>query len=189
MKEEQGFINDIQELKTLMESGVTNVTPEFIKDIQELKTRMVNAQELANFLACTPQYVYLLAKQGILVKEGPSQFPLAQNIQKYLQFLESKKGDDKTSYWAEKAKHERALRQISEIRLEQMNNKLHDAKAVEAIMNDMMSYFRKRSLAIADETPSKLVGITNPAEICDILTDAVKEALDDMSNYEFQGEV
>lgn len=163
---------------------------EFIKDIQELKTRMVNAQELANLLACTTQYVYLLAKQGILVKEGPSQFPLAENIQKYLQYLlKSEKGSDKVLYWSEKAKHERALRQMSELKLEQLDNKLHDAKAVEVVMNDMMSYFRKRSLAIADETPSKLVGIKNPAEICDILTDAVKEALSDMSNYKFHGEV
>lgn len=161
---------------------------EFIKDIQELENCMVSAQELANLLACTTQYVYMLAKQGVLVKEGPS-FPLAENIQKYLQFLESKKISDKTSYWVEKAKHERALRQMSEIRLEQLNNKLHDAKTVEAVMNDMMAFFRKRTLAIADETPSKLVGIKNPAEICDILTDAVKEALSDMSNYEFQEEV
>jgi len=163
---------------------------EFIKDIQELKNRMVNAQELANLLGCTTQYVYMLTKQGILVKEGPSQFPLAENIQKYLQYLlKSEKGGDKTSYWAEKSLHERALRQLSELRLKKLHDKLHDAKAVEAIMNDMMSYFRKRSLAIADETPSKLVGITNPAEICDILSDAVKDALSDMSNYEFHGEV
>ena len=163
---------------------------EFIKDIQELKTRMVNAQELANLLGCTTQYVYLLAKQGILVKEGPSQFPLAENIQKYLQYLlKSEKGSDKVLYWSERAKHERALRQMSELRLKKLHDKLHDAEAVEVIMNDMMAFFRKRTLAIADETPSKLVGIKNPAEICDILTDAVKEALSDMSNYEFQEEV
>jgi hypothetical protein len=163
--------------------------PEFIKDIQELETRMVNAQELANLLACTTQYVYMLAKQGVLIKKGPSQFPLAENIQKYLQFLESKKGGDKTSYWAEKSLHERARRQIGELKLEQLDGKLHDAKAVEAVMNDMMAFFRKRTLAIADETSPKLVGITNPAEICDILTDAVKGALSDMSNYEFKGKV
>ena len=162
---------------------------EFINDIQELKTRMVNAQELANLLACTTQYVYLLAKQGILVKEGPSQFPLAENIQKYLQFLESKKGSDKVLYWSEKAKHERALRQMSELRLKKLHDKLHDAEAVEVVMNDMMAFFRKRTLAIADETSSKLVGIKNPAEICDILTDAVKQALSDISNYEFKEEV
>jgi len=52
-----------------------------------------------------------------------------------------------------------------------------------------MAFFRKRTLAIADETPSKLVGIKNPAEICDILTDAINEALDDMSNYEAKLEV
>ena len=160
----------------------------FIKDIQEL-TRMVNAQELANLLGCTTQYVYLLAKQGILVKEGPSQFPLVENIQKYLQFLESKKGSDKVLYWSEKAKHERALRQMSELKLEQLDNKLHDAKAVEVVMNDMMAFFRKRTLAIADEVAPKIVGITSPAEICDILTDAVKDALSDMSNYEFKEEV
>jgi len=100
--------------------------PEFIKDIQELETRMVNAQELANLLACTTQYVYMLAKQGVLIKKGPSQFPLAENIQKYLQFLESKKGGDKTSYWAEKSLHERARRQIGELKLEQLDGKLHD---------------------------------------------------------------
>ena len=85
--------------------------------------------------------------------------------------------------------HERARRQIGELKLEQLDGKLHDAKAVEAVMNDMMAFFRKRTLAIADETSPKLVGITNPAEICDILTDAVKGALSDMSNYEFKGKV
>ena len=154
---------------------------------EELCECYVSSQELANILGLTVRHVNRLAGEGMLVKEGPSQFPLAQNIQKYLQFLESKKKrEDKTSYWAEKAKHERALRQMSEIRLEQMNNKLHDAKTVEAVMDDMMAFFRKRTLAVADETSSKLVGIKNPAEVCDILTDAVKEALDDMSNYEFQ---
>lgn len=153
---------------------------------EELCECYVSSQKLADMLGITARHVNRLAQEGMLVKKGPSQFPLAQNIQKYLQFLESKKRDDKTSYWAEKAKHERALRQISEIRLEQMNNKLHDAKTVEAVMDDMMAFFRKRTLAVADETSSKLVGIKNPAEVCDILTDAIKEALDDMSNYEFQ---
>ena len=147
---------------------------------------MVNAQELPT---CWPalRNMFIYWPKGILVKEGPSQFPLAENIQKYLQFLESKKGGDKVLYWSEKAKHERALRQMSELRLKKLHDEVHDAEAVEAIMNDMMSYFRKRTLAIADETPSKLVGITNPAEICDILSDAVKDALSDMSDYEFQG--
>ena len=48
--------------------------PEFIKDIQELETRMVNAQELANLLACTTQYVYMLAKQGVLIKKALRNF-------------------------------------------------------------------------------------------------------------------
>jgi hypothetical protein len=60
---------------------------------------------------------------------------------------------------------------------------------VEVIMNDMMSFYRKRTMAIIDEVAPKVVGMTNPAEICDILTDAVNAALTDMSNYEFQGEV
>lgn len=157
---------------------------------EELCECYVSSQELANILGLTVRHVNRLAQEGMLVKEGPSQFPLAENIQKYLQYcLGSKKRDDKTSYWAEKAKHERALRQMSEIRLEQMNNKLHDAKTVEAVMDDMMAFFRKRTLAVADETSSKLVGIKNPAEVCDILTDAINKALDDMSNYKFQGEV
>jgi hypothetical protein len=77
---------------------------------------------------------------------------------------------------------------MAEIRLEKLDDELHDAAAVEAIINDMVSFFRKRTMAIADEVAPKIVGMTNPGEICGILTDAVNAALDDMSNYEFREE-
>jgi len=165
------------------EKGGEEMT-EFVTD---LGGYVVNARELADMLGCTPQYVYTLVKQGVLVKQGPAQFPLAENVQKYLKFLNSKRSS-KALYWSEKALHEKALRQMAEIRLEKLDDELHDAAAVEAIINDMVSFFRKRTMAIADEVAPKIVGMTNPGEICGILTDAVNAALDDMSNYEFREE-
>ena len=151
---------------------------------------MADKNRMAEMLNISLEELDELVKEGVIREEGGN-FPIASNIQAYLSHLKAGADDKETkeSYWSEKAKHERAKRKMSELKLKKLKDRMHDAKAVEVIMNDMMSFYRKRTLAIADEVAPKVVGMTNPAEICDILTDAVNAALTDMSGYEFQGEV
>lgn len=155
-------------------------------DISDL---IVNTDVLAGLFGYTRQRINQLVKEGVLEKQAPGRFPLHQNIRKYLDFIRfGHKLDDAeeatAQYWEEKALHEKAKREIAELKLGKLKNQLHDAADVEMAMTNMIVTFRNRILAIPQKVAPKVIGVTNPAEISDVINTELLEALTELSEYD-----
>jgi len=152
-----------------------------------MKNRTVNAKTLAEVLGITEQYVNKLAKIGILEKHGRGKFPLESNITKFVEYQKASEGPKtqnwKEAYWQEKAKHERALRQIAEIKVGEAQGKLHEASRIEHVMTNMLITFRNKLLGVPSKIAPVLVGAKTIEEARKALEGELCESLGELKNY------
>jgi len=155
-------------------------------DIGEI---IVSTDALAKLFGFTRQRINQLAQEGILEKQAVGRWPLMQNVQRYIDYLKTGVKDRneeefQAMYWEEKALHEKAKREKAEIELAKLKGQMHDAADVEFVMTNMLITFRTRILAIPDKLAPKVLGIKNLAEISDIISTELTEALKELSEYD-----
>jgi phage terminase Nu1 subunit (DNA packaging protein) len=155
------------------------------RDISDV---IVNTDVLAGLLGFTRQRVNQLAKEGILEKKAPGRFPLMQNIKRYVEFLRTGQKDEEeeatAQYWEEKALHEKAKRELAELKLSRQRNLLHDAVDVELAITNMLVTFRNRILGVPQKVAPKIIGLTNLAEIMEVINTELLEVLTELSEYD-----
>jgi phage terminase Nu1 subunit (DNA packaging protein) len=156
-------------------------------DIGEI---IVNTDAMAKLLGFTRQRINQLAQEGILEKQAAGRWPLMKNVQRYIEYLRTgvkdRDADEEAQamYWEEKALHEKAKREMAEIKLAKLKNQMHDAADVEFVMTNMLVTFRNRILAIPDKVAPKVLGVKNLSEISDIISTELHEALTELSEYD-----
>jgi hypothetical protein len=157
-------------------------------DISDL---IVSTDAMATLLGFTRQRINQLAKEGILEKQAAGRYPLMKNVQRYIEYLRTgvkDKGDEddeaQAKYWEEKALHEKAKREMAEIKLAKLKNQMHDASDVELVMTNMLVTFRTRILAIPDKVAPRVIGLKNLSEISDAINNELLEALTELSEYD-----
>lgn len=156
------------------------------KDISDV---IVNTDVMAELLGFTRQRINQLAKEGVLEKQAPGRFLLLKNMKKYLEFVRVGQAvDDEegatAQYWEEKALHEKAKREIAELKLAKLKNQMHDAADIEIVLTNMLVTFRNRILAIPQKVAPKTIGIQNLAEIAESINTELLEALTELSEYD-----
>ena len=156
------------------------------KDISDV---IVNTDVMAELLGYTRQRVNQLAKEGVLNKQAPGRFLLRQNIKKYVDYMRvNQVGEDEegatAQYWEEKALHEKAKREMAELKLAKIKNQMHDAADIELVMTNMLVTFRTRILSIPQKISPKVIGVTNLAEISETINIELLEALTELSEYD-----
>ena len=159
------------------------------KDIRDLSHIIVNTDTLADLLGFTRQRINQLAKEGILERQAAGRWPLLKNIQRYLDYLrtgvkDQDEAESQAKYWEEKALHEKARREMAEIKLAKLKNQMHDAADIEFVLTNMLVTFRNRILAIPDKVAPKIIGVDNLSEISETINDELIEALSELSEYD-----
>lgn len=158
------------------------------KNSKELSEIIVNTDTLADLLGFTRQRVNQLAKEGILEKQAAGRWLLMKNIKRFINYLRTGvKDQDETEsqakYWEEKALHEKAKREIAEIKLAKLRNQMHDAADIEYVLTNMFVTFRNRILAIPDKVSPKVIGVKTLSEISELINNELTEALTELSEY------
>ncbi|MFH5187124.1 hypothetical protein ACHHV8_33580 [Paenibacillus sp. TAB 01] len=141
--------------------------------------------QLAEMLNLGTRRVQQLAEEGILVKAARGKYKATESIQNYIRTLQDKSGAKdagSVDYFDERARHEKAKREIAEIELSVMRGDLHKSEDVKFVMNDMLAAFRSRIMALPAKLAPQLVGCKLPA-IMNLLTKEVREALMELSEY------
>jgi phage terminase Nu1 subunit (DNA packaging protein) len=155
-------------------------------DISDL---IVSTDVLDDLLGYTRRHINQLTREGVLERKAPGRFLLMQNIKKYIDFIRTGQRSDEeeeatAQYWEEKALHEKAKREMAELKLAKLKNQLHDARDVEMVMTNMLVTFRNRILAMPSKLAPQLIGVTNLAEIQSIIDKEAREALTELSEYD-----
>lgn len=151
----------------------------------------VTEVELAEYLGLSTRRIRQLYKDGVCIKSQRGRYDLKASIQGYIKSIkqeESKKGADldklKISKEAESLMHERLKKRMTELKVLEMEKKLHRSEDVEYFWNAMVLSAKSRLTAIPVKCAPLLVAIEDRKEIQAILKREVAEALNEIANYD-----
>ena len=151
----------------------------------------VTEVELADMLGVSQRRVRQLAVDGVAVKTRAGRYDLKLSVQNYIRNIKDK---DKTSNQgidkikaareAEGLMTDRLKKKKIELQERKMENQLHEAEDVKMIWNTMIVAAKSRITSIPTKTAPKLVGLENIKEVESILSREVKEALNEIAEYD-----
>ncbi|MGG1599324.1 hypothetical protein [Paenibacillus naphthalenovorans] len=141
-------------------------------------------KQLSAMLGLSSRRVQQLAEEGILLKASRGLYKGIESIRGYISVIQSKTEAEEVELYKEKALHERAKREIAELKLAKLKNHMHDAADVEQVMTNMLVIFRSRILSIPDKVAPKVLGVKNVSQISDLINTEVLEALTELSEYD-----
>ncbi len=144
-----------------------------------------NTQLLQRILGLTLQRICQLADEGIIPKpQKKGEYDLPVCVRQYYEYIHeiNKSGDIDGVH--EKARKMRAEADRIELELAIKKGKVHSSEDVEAVLNDMISFFRSKMLALPTKLAKTLAEEGNPRKIKKTLDDEVCEALNELSEYD-----
>ncbi|MBN1077718.1 hypothetical protein [Clostridium botulinum] len=160
------------------------------KKIDSVDQVTVSSTVLANLFGLTTRRIRQLENEGVIKKIARGKYSLQDNIKSYITFIktsadlkESKTEEGKIDYDEEHALLERRKREKIELELASMRGTMHFSEDVERVMNDMLSNFRAKILALPSRVSPRLMGINTISDIQETLQSEVLDVLNELSKY------
>ena len=160
------------------------------KKIDSVEQVTVSSTVLANLFGLTSRRIRQLENEGIIKKVARGKYSLQENIKSYITFIkasadlkESKTEEGKVDYDEEHALLERRKREKIELELASMRGTMHFSEDVERVMNDMLSNFRAKVLALPSRVAPSLICMDTIADIQEVLQGEVLDVLNELSEY------
>ena len=145
--------------------------------------RYYTAKGIADFLALTDRRVRQMRDKGIIHECRPGLYDLRQTVREYLEYLRGD-GPGRADLNAERTGLTKAKREAAELQLRLARGELHETAEIEKAMKTMCLNFRTRALALPAKLSPELATMGgNQAGIFDLLNDAVRELLEELSDY------
>jgi hypothetical protein len=142
---------------------------------------------IAKLLLLTERRVQQLTKEGVIPKAERGRYELAPAVQGYIRYLnERSRGSDEdvANYERERARKTRAQADEAEERVRLMRGQSHDAEAVAFYMGKSIAATRARLLSIPNATAAAVSESSDPEECRRILSNACREAAQELSEYD-----
>lgn len=138
---------------------------------------------MAQALGISQQRVSKMLQEGTMVADKQGALLVVASLKNYYnkKAVESAEDGD-VNLQTERALHEKAKREIAELRLAKMQGNVYDAKTVELVMTEMLSNLRTQLLGL----PSKLAPLLEKAskeKIYETMTKELEERLQELSEY------
>ena len=147
----------------------------------EVKEATCTQSQLSRALNVSKQRVNQLIDEGVVVRDEFSkngQVMLFESLQNY--FLSKNASGDGVNFWKEKGLHEKAKRELAEVKLAKTRGELYDAETVERVLVELLTNFRNKLLGLPSKYATQLEGKSRE-EIYSALTTAVEEELAELS--------
>lgn len=156
-----------------------------VKISKGLKSLSTTQTELGKALGITAGRVNQLISEGIVIRDDTDPNGAVLVVASLRNFFNSKSGGDAeeaVDLMAERARHEKAKREIAELKLAKMQGNVYDARTVELVMTEMASNLRTQLLGL----PSKLAPMLeqkSKEEIYTTMTQEIEEKLSELAGY------
>lgn len=156
--------------------------------IKDLSTILTTSDGLAGCFKLTRPRIIQLANEGILDRDKNSKYSVQDNIIRFLDYVkgggktEVTSDEYQTAYWEEKALHEKAKRELTEIELAKIRGKMHDATDIELVMTEMLVNLRTQLLGLPSTLAPQLAGKSRE-EIFLALTREIETKLNEIKDY------
>ena len=150
----------------------------------ELSEATTTQAKLARYLSLSKARVTQLVDEKVVIRDesdAKGKILAFDSVRNY--YLSQQAGDSGVNFWKEKALHERAKRELAELKLRERRGELYEAGVVESVMIEHLTNFRTKLLGL----PSKIAAAL-PAdirgEVYDTLTAEIENCLDELAkNY------
>lgn len=161
-----------------------------VKKIDNVEKVTVSSTVLSNLFGLTTRRIRQLENEGVIQKIARGKYSLQDNIKSYITYIkasadlkENKIEEGKIDYDEEHALLERRKREKMELELAAMRGTMHYSEDVERVMNDMLSNFKAKILALPSRAAPRLITLSTIADIQEVLQNEVLDALNEMSQY------
>lgn len=149
--------------------------------------RLVTQKELAECLRISTRQVRNLRGDGLFQEAMVERkYDLPKCIAEYIDFkvkAETGRGA-KISIEQQKAEHEEIKKQISKLKLRKLRRELHEASDVEEFLTDMLLKFKGHMTSMPSKLAIQIAGETDTNKVIQILDREIKDALDELSEYD-----
>ena len=149
------------------------------EDIRKLTTTQSN---LGKALGLTQPRINQLIEEGVVIRDERDAVGgvlIFESVKNFYTAKAADSGDDEADFWKEKALHERAKRELAEIKLAKTRGELYEAGTVEFVLCELVTNFRSKLLGLPSKYARRLEGKSR-AEIYDVLTVAIEEELTEL---------
>ena len=146
-----------------------------------IKEMTCTQTQLAKAFGVSQARVNQLIDEGVVVRDEFStngQVMLFESLQNY--FLSKNVSGDSVNFWKEKGLHERAKRELAEIKVAKAKGDVYDASTVESVLAELLTNFRNKLTGLPAKYSTQLEGKTR-TEIYDMLTTAIEDELTELS--------
>lgn len=134
---------------------------------EEIQAAEMSQKEFAKIIGVTQARISQLCDEGIAIKNALSgKIRVIESLRNY--YLSKNAPEDGVSYWTERSKHEKAKRELAELKLRERRGELYEAAEVEGVLCEYFADFRNKLLGIGHKLAKRLEGQA-AAQICDII--------------------
>jgi len=150
--------------------------------VTQIKNLTVSQSDLGKALNLTDRRIRQLVEEKIFPRDDTDPQGgvfLFESLRNYWLRQVEKNGDD---YFKVKAQHEEVKKQLSEVKLRQLEGDLYLAVDVESALAEVLTTLRTNLLALPAKFSVQLEG-KSPAEINSILTAEIEDKLLEISNF------
>ena len=147
----------------------------------EVKDATCTQTQLSRAFGVSKQRINQLIDEGVVIRDEFStngQVMLFESVQNY--FLSKNATGDNVNFWKEKGLHERAKRELAELKLSKTKSEVYEAAVVESVLTELLTNFRNKLSGLPSKYAPQLEGKTRE-EIYSVLTSAVEEELEELS--------
>ena len=162
-----------------------------IKKLTNIENVTVSSTVLANLFGVSTRRIRQFENEGIIKKVARGKYSLQENIKNYLTYIQATSNlkndtnvNEEVDYDAEHALLEKRKREKIELELAEMRGEMHKSSDVERVMNDMLSNFRSKILALPSKIAPQLITLTTISDFQDILQKEMINILHELSNYD-----
>lgn len=151
-----------------------------VKVSGEIRLMAVTQKQMAQALKLSTTRVNELCDEKILMRDETSrsgQVLLFESLRNY--FLSKKTTDEGVNYWQEKARHEKAKRELAELKLQKARGEVYDAAEYEATLLEALTDFKTKLTGLGHKLAKRLEGQTAGA-ICDIIDAEVEQTVKEL---------
>lgn len=140
---------------------------------------IVSQAQLGEFFGLSQQRISQLESAGVVIRAGDkSGLLLAESLRSY--YLSNRTTEEGLSFWHEKTLHEKAKREMAELKLRERQGELYEAVTVERVLAELLTEFRNKLLGTGHKLALQLEN-QSASVICDIIDKEIYNYLTELS--------
>lgn len=137
---------------------------------------------ISRILGVTQPQVSHLAKSGVLLRSDDSKILLVESLKNYYLRRIKTTSEEDINFDREKTLHEKAKRELAELKLGEQKGLLHSTEDIEFMVGGLVTVLRRNLLAMPAKMATSLVGKTTD-EINEIMTSYINGALRELASF------